>query len=68
MAELLADERAGNATAEALDYMASLFGGRNGDGIRMAATALRLAIPEAQITAVATGYVERMLDAVREAS
>jgi hypothetical protein len=31
----------------------------------MAAAALRLAIPEAQITAVATGYVERMLAAVR---
>lgn len=65
LAELRLDERAGGVTVEAVDQLSDLFGRRNGDGIRMAAAALTAANPESQITAVATSYVARMLDAAR---
>ncbi len=40
----------------ALDYMGPLFGRRTGEGVRMAQRALRLAIPEARITALCFLY------------
>jgi ribosomal protein L11 len=62
LAELREDEIAGPATGAAAIYLTDLFGRRNGPGIQMAARALRLAVPEEQITVFATAYIEKMLD------
>jgi len=70
LAELRRHEIAGPATEAAIAYLAELFGRRNGEGVRMATRALRLAIPEAQVSTLATSYIERMagaLDALRAA-
>jgi hypothetical protein len=64
LAELQVDPVAGAATATALGCLPRFFGRRGGEGVRMAARALRAAIPEAQVATLATGYVERLLDAV----
>lgn len=64
MAELRKSELAGPATARALGYLEELFGRRGGTGIGMAARALRLAIPEAQVSTLATSFIERMLAAL----
>lgn len=66
MAALGNSELAGPATAAAIDYLAQLFGRRGGAGVQMAARALRLAIPEAQVSALATSFVERMVTAQPE--
>jgi hypothetical protein len=66
LAELRRHEIAGPATEAAIRYLADLFGHRNGDGVRMAIRALRLAIPDAQVTALATSYTERMGAALGE--
>jgi hypothetical protein len=62
LARLRRDPVAGVATGAGLGYLSDLFGRRGAAGIAMAARALRLSIPEAQITAVATAYVARLND------
>lgn len=64
LAELRRHEIAGPATEAAIAYLAELFGRRNGEGVRMATRALRLAIPEAQVSTLATSYIERMAGAL----
>ncbi len=64
IADLRTTELAGPSTAAAIDYLTQLFGRRGGTGIEMAARALRLAIPEAQISTLATSFIERMLAAL----
>ena len=64
LAELRRHEIAGPATEAAITYLAELFGRRNGEGVRMATRALRLAIPEAQVSTLATSYIERMAGAL----
>jgi hypothetical protein len=46
------DPVAGPATESAIAYLAELFGRRGGEGIQMATRALRLAVPETQVTAL----------------
>ncbi|MGH2969151.1 MAG: hypothetical protein ACRDK0_08805, partial [Solirubrobacteraceae bacterium] len=60
LAELERHEVAGEATRDAIAYLTELFGRRGGEGVRMAARALRLAVPEAQVATLATAYIERM--------
>jgi hypothetical protein len=60
LAQLRRDPVAGTATEAALMYLSQLFGRRRAAGIAMAARALRLAIPEEQITVVATAYIGRI--------
>ena len=70
LAELRRHEIAGPATEAAIAYLAELFGRRNGEGVRMATRALRLAIPAAQVSTLATSYIGRLvgaLDALRAA-
>lgn len=64
LAELRRHEIAGPATEAAITYLAELFGRRNGEGVRMATRALRLAIPEAQVSTLATSYIERLAGAL----
>lgn len=64
LAELRDHEMAGAATTAAITYLTELFGRRGAEGIRMATRALRLAIPEEQITALAPSFIERMLDSM----
>lgn len=63
--DLRSDARARDATTEAVGYIADLSGRRNGSGIRMAVAALRRAVSEAEVTALAMGYDARMLEATR---
>lgn len=63
LAELRKSELAGPATATALGYLEQLFGRRGGTGIEMAARALRFAIPDTQVSTLATSFIERMLAA-----
>jgi hypothetical protein len=67
MAQLRHDPLAGPATDAAIGYLFELFGRRGAQGIAMAARALRLAIPEAEIIALATAYVERLRSALEDA-
>jgi hypothetical protein len=60
LGELERHEVAGAATRDAVAYLTELFGRRGGEGVQMAARALRLAIPEAQVATLATTYIERM--------
>jgi hypothetical protein len=60
LGELERHEVAGAATRDAVAYLTELFGRRGGEGVRMAARALRLAIPEAQVATLAITYIERM--------
>lgn len=59
-AQLRRDPLTRETTDAAVGYLTELFGRRGGPGIAMAARALRLAIPEEQITAVAPAYVGRL--------
>lgn len=65
-ADLRRHEIAGPTTEAAITYLADLFGRRNSEGVRMAVRSLRLAIPEAQVTTLATTYIERMLAALEK--
>jgi hypothetical protein len=67
MAQLRHDPLAGPATDAALGYLFDLFGRRGAPGIRMAARALRLAIPEDEITTLATAYVAQLRSVVDDA-
>ena len=63
MRELKADRIAGRSTEVALGHLDVEFGRRRGQGVAMAVTALRLAIPEDEIRAVCAAFVEQLLDA-----
>lgn len=65
LAELREHPTAGPATQMAIDYLVGLFGHRRGEGVRMAVRALHLAIPEAEVTTLATSYVDRLAVALR---
>jgi len=54
LAELQLHEVAGAATQDAIVYLTELFGRRSGEGVQMAARALGLAVPEAQVATLAT--------------
>lgn len=56
---------AGAATTSAVDYLQQMFGRRGGQGIALATTALRLAIPQARIEAISIAYTAALLDAAQ---
>lgn len=62
LAALRSHPVAGSAVDAAVSYLADLFT-RRGDGTQMAVRALRVALPEAQVVAVVTSYVERLVTA-----
>ncbi len=67
IAQLRHDRLAGPATDAGIGYLFELFGRRGGQGIAMAARALRLAIPEDEIDALATAYIRRLSSALAAA-
>jgi hypothetical protein len=62
LSELHRHPTAGPTTEAAIKHLTDLFGNRNGGGVRMAVRALRVVIPEAQVIALSTTYVARMVD------
>jgi hypothetical protein len=68
LADLRMHEIAGSVTDAAIGYLVEQFGRRNGHGVRMAAQALRIAIPEAQVATLATDYISRLTVALAEAN
>ena len=67
LGQLRGDPVAGPAREAAIGYVSELFGRRGAPGVAMALRALRLAIPEAEVTAFATGYVGRLLSELERA-
>jgi hypothetical protein len=67
LAALQRDEMAGASTVTAVAYLTELFSRRNGEGVAMAARALRTATPEDQIATLATSYMQRVRDAIAAA-
>lgn len=65
LAALSVDATAGGATREALGFLEELFAVRGREGIRMAARALRLSMPESQVELLSVSYLGRMLEAIR---
>ena len=63
--ELLIDKTAGEPTEKALFYLEELFGRPTGEGVKMAQRALRLAIPETQITALCLSFTRQLIDACK---
>ena len=61
LSELCSDPIAMRATKAAIAYLDELFRLRNGVGVEMARRALRRAVDEEQVTALATIYTESML-------
>lgn len=55
---------AGPPTDSAITYLTDLFGRRSGQGVQMAARALRTAVPEAQVATLCASYVERLVAAL----
>lgn len=66
LADLRMHEVAGPVTEAAIGYLVELFGRRNGQGVRMAGQALRVAIPEAQVVTLSTDYIGRLTVALGE--
>ncbi len=64
--ELLIDKTAGEPTEKALVYLEELFGRPTGEGVKMAQRALRLAIPEAQITVLCLSFTRQLIDDARK--
>ena len=64
LAQLQLDEMAGTVTTAAIGYLIDLFGRRQGEGVRMASRALRIAVPEDQIEIFAPSFINRMLEAM----
>jgi hypothetical protein len=67
---LARDILAGPSTLDAIKYLDELFGRRGRPGIKMAAEALRLAMPEDRLTALCVAYtagVLRSLDSMPSA-
>lgn len=67
LAGLRTHDTAGPVTDAAIGYLTELFGRRNGDGVQMAVRALQIAIPEEQVVALATAYIDRLSAAPGEA-
>jgi hypothetical protein len=67
LATLRQHETAGPVTEAAISYLVELFGRRNREGAQMAARALQVAIPEAQVATLAVNYVARLTAALGEA-
>jgi hypothetical protein len=65
-ASLLHHEIARDPSHVALDGLQRLFGTRGGQGIRMAIRALRMGVPEGRVTAVCTGFVRSLTDAMAD--
>lgn len=61
---LLTDETAGEVCSEGVDLMLELFGARAAQGVRMAADALRLAVPSERIVDVCNGFVRDVRNAI----
>lgn len=61
LAALRQDPLAGATTETALTYVGDLFGRRAGEGVVMAQRALRLAVPEAQVSTLCVSFAERLL-------
>jgi hypothetical protein len=57
---LLLDEVAGPPCRDAVELLRQLFGTRRGDGVRMAANALRVALPYERVADVCTGFVRQV--------
>jgi len=64
LAQLCGHQIAGEPTRSAIGYLVELFGERRGPGIRMAANALQVAMPEARVATIATGYTQRLTAAL----
>jgi len=65
LANLRDHPMAGGVTEEAIAHLVELFGRRRGEGVQMATRALQLAVPEAQVTTLATSYIDRLTAALR---
>ena len=66
LARLSTDEVAGTVSASALAYLGEVFGRRGGVGIRMAAGALRLGMPEERVEALSIAYSSVLLAAASD--
>jgi hypothetical protein len=62
--DLLKHPIAGPPTAEAVQYLGELFGRRGATGIRMAARALQVGVPEARVEAICVAYMSALGEAV----
>lgn len=67
LADLCRHESAGPVSRSAVAYVEELFGRRGRTGIRMAARALRLGMPEERVEALSVAYTEALLEAVSSA-
>jgi hypothetical protein len=65
LAALSRDEVAGQVTVDAIAYLDELFGRRGRRGIEMAARALRVGMPEAQVETICVSYTGRLLARAR---
>jgi hypothetical protein len=57
---LLLDDIAGPPSRDGVELLRHLFGTRSGDGVRMAANALRVALPSERVADVCTGFVRQV--------
>jgi hypothetical protein len=55
---------AGPVTIQAVDYLRELFGGRGRTGVQMAASALRLGMPEDAVTTLSVAYTAALLTVI----
>ena len=62
---LCADDVAGAVSTQAVGYLEDLFGQRGRTGIRMAASALRLGLPEERVEALSLAYTRALVEVVR---
>ena len=65
VARLCADGLAGTVSTQAVAYLDEMFGRRGRVGIRMAASALRLGLPEERVEALSIAYTGALVDVVR---
>lgn len=65
VAGLCADDLAGKVSTQAMAYLQEMFGRRGRAGIRMAASALRLGLPEERVEALSIAYTGALVDVVR---
>jgi hypothetical protein len=68
LAALATHPLAGSASRAAIDHLEALFGRRGRPGVVMAERALRLAIPEARVQAICSGYTTALMAAARATS
>jgi hypothetical protein len=65
LARLSQDPVAGTVTVDAITYLGELFGRRGRRGIEMAARALRIGVPEAQVETLCIAYTKRLTEIAR---